>query len=72
MCNCFGISILGVLGNCYWDHFPGCKGNPSLSSPAPVSVSIKELHLHSGDYTYTLNLTSKEFPKKVRLRLHLQ
>ena len=50
---CFGINFKSVIGNCFWDQFPGCKGiciSPPLLLDVPplgITLTLQRLHFHS-------------------------
>ena len=66
----FGINYKSVIGNRFWDQFPGCRG---ISISPPVLLDVPPpwgLHLHSRENTYALKLFLSNF-QKITLTLPL-
>ena len=40
-----GMNFSGAIGYCFWDQFPGCKENLSLSSPLLTELPTPQITL---------------------------
>ena len=63
------INFLGVNGNCFWNHFLGCKSDQSLSSLAHRTPLFRD-YTCTPEITRTHTHTLELFSKSLHLRLH--